>query len=233
MNVVHHYKVFIFLIFGIFYRIFLFPCAVSGFFLLTAQGKLLTTHAIGTPENQLYVFTDDSCPRWLTTSLHIDFDTMGGADKFGNVYVMRFPHPQDVFEEIEDEPTRGKIKWEQDRLNGALNKVEEIIQFQERLSLVCRKHLSSHSRCRRMCALRHYYGKRGSSIAIPGGNYIIISLDLVDSYPLLREEISIALRRYKNYYIIKIINSQVNNMKLIQNGEEGKPSKFQDLLHNC
>ena len=48
MNVVHQYKVFIFLIFGIFCRIFLFPCAVSGFFLLTAQGKLLTAHAIGT-----------------------------------------------------------------------------------------------------------------------------------------------------------------------------------------
>ena len=50
MNVVHHYKVFIFLIFGIFCKIFLFSCAVSGFFLLTAQGKLLTAHAIGTPQ---------------------------------------------------------------------------------------------------------------------------------------------------------------------------------------
>lgn len=78
-------------------------------------------------ENQLYTFADDSCPRWLTSSLHIDFDTMAGADKFGNVYVMRLP--QDVSEEIEDDPTGGKIKWEQGRLNGAPNKVEEIIQF--------------------------------------------------------------------------------------------------------
>ncbi|KAG6550838.1 hypothetical protein Mapa_007634 [Marchantia paleacea] len=78
-------------------------------------------------ENQLYTFADDSCPRWLTASLHIDFDTMAGADKFGNVYFMRLP--QDVSEEIEDDPTGGKIKWEQGRLNGAPNKVEEIIQF--------------------------------------------------------------------------------------------------------
>jgi splicing factor 3B subunit 3 len=78
-------------------------------------------------ENQLYAFADDSCPRWLTASLHIDFDTMAGADKFGNVYVMRLP--QDVSEEIEDDPTGCKIKWEQGRLNGAPNKVEEIIQF--------------------------------------------------------------------------------------------------------
>jgi splicing factor 3B subunit 3 len=37
--------------------------------------------------------------------------------------------PQDVSEEIEDDPTGGKIKWEQGRLNGAPNKVDEIIQF--------------------------------------------------------------------------------------------------------
>lgn len=78
-------------------------------------------------ENQLYTFADDSCSRWLTATLHIDFDTMAGADKFGNVYFVRLPY--DVSEEIEDDPTGGKIKWELGRLNGAPNKVEEIIQF--------------------------------------------------------------------------------------------------------
>ncbi|MCO5600362.1 hypothetical protein L7F22_054473 [Adiantum nelumboides] len=78
-------------------------------------------------ENQLYTFADDSCSRWLTATLHIDFDTMAGADKFGNVYFVRLPH--DVSEEIEEDPTGGKIKWEQGKLNGAPNKVEEIIQF--------------------------------------------------------------------------------------------------------
>lgn len=78
-------------------------------------------------ENQLYIFADDSVPRWLTASHHIDFDTMAGADKFGNVYFVRLP--QDVSDEIEEDPTGGKIKWEQGRLNGAPNKVEEIVQF--------------------------------------------------------------------------------------------------------
>lgn len=78
-------------------------------------------------ENQLYIFADDSVPRWLTSSLHIDFDTMAGADKFGNVYFVRLA--QDVSEEIEDDPTGGRIRWEQGKLNGAPNKVEEIIQF--------------------------------------------------------------------------------------------------------
>ncbi|KAJ8615274.1 hypothetical protein MRB53_034646 [Persea americana] len=78
-------------------------------------------------ENQLYIFADDCVPRWLTASYHIDFDTMAGADKFGNVYFVRLP--QDVSEEIEEDPTGGKIKWEQGKLNGAPNKVEEIVQF--------------------------------------------------------------------------------------------------------
>ncbi|KAG4151376.1 hypothetical protein ERO13_D04G061100v2 [Gossypium hirsutum] len=78
-------------------------------------------------ENQLYIFADDVVPRWLTASYHIDFDTMAGADKFGNVYFVRLP--QDVSDEIEEDPTGGKIKWEQGRLNGAPNKVEEIVQF--------------------------------------------------------------------------------------------------------
>ncbi|KAG7993039.1 hypothetical protein I3843_02G157400 [Carya illinoinensis] len=78
-------------------------------------------------ENQLYVFADDSVPRWLTASYHIDFDTMAGADKFGNIYFVRLP--QDVSDEIEEDPTGGKIKWEQGKLNGAPNKVEEIVQF--------------------------------------------------------------------------------------------------------
>ncbi|KAB1217986.1 Splicing factor 3B subunit 3 [Morella rubra] len=78
-------------------------------------------------ENQLYIFADDSVPRWLTASYHIDFDTMAGADKFGNVYFVRLP--QDVSDEIEEDPTGGKIKWEQGKLNGAPNKMEEIVQF--------------------------------------------------------------------------------------------------------
>ncbi|KAJ0978159.1 hypothetical protein J5N97_013633 [Dioscorea zingiberensis] len=72
-------------------------------------------------ENQLYIFADDSVPRWLTASHHIDFDTMAGADKFGNIYFV--PLPQDVSDEIEEDPTGGRIKWEQGKLNGAPNKV--------------------------------------------------------------------------------------------------------------
>lgn len=54
---------------------------------------------------------------------------MAGADKFGNIYFVRLP--QDVSDEIEEDPTGGKIKWEQGSRGsyGAPNKVEKIVQF--------------------------------------------------------------------------------------------------------
>jgi splicing factor 3B subunit 3 len=32
-----------------------------------------------------YSFSDNSVPRWVTASYHVDFDAMSGADKFWNV----------------------------------------------------------------------------------------------------------------------------------------------------
>jgi splicing factor 3B subunit 3 len=51
---------------------------------------------------------------------------MAGADKFGNVYFVRLP--QDVCDEIDEDPTSGKLEWGQGKLNGCPNKVEEIVQ---------------------------------------------------------------------------------------------------------
>ena len=56
-------------------------------------------------ENQLYIFADDSVPRWITASYHVYSDTMAGADKFGNVYFVRLP--QDLSDEIEEDPSGG------------------------------------------------------------------------------------------------------------------------------
>jgi splicing factor 3B subunit 3 len=66
-------------------------------------------------------------PRWLTAAHHIDFDTMAGADKFGNIYFARLP--QDTSDEIEEDPTGGRIKWEQGKLNGAPNKVMDMYKY--------------------------------------------------------------------------------------------------------
>nr|7B9C_A Chain A, Splicing factor 3B subunit 3 [synthetic construct] len=42
-------------------------------------------------ENQLIIFADDTYPRWVTTASLLDYDTVAGADKFGNICVVRLP----------------------------------------------------------------------------------------------------------------------------------------------
>jgi len=40
-------------------------------------------------ENQLIVFADDTNQRWITSACLLDYDTIAGADKFGNITVVR------------------------------------------------------------------------------------------------------------------------------------------------
>ncbi|KAL0481974.1 splicing factor 3B subunit 3 [Acrasis kona] len=82
-------------------------------------------------ENSLTIFADDTCPRWITAAVQLDYDTMAGADKFGNVFVLRLP--RDVTEEMEDISGSGlngnRWIWERGLLNGAPQKATMLVQF--------------------------------------------------------------------------------------------------------
>jgi len=79
-------------------------------------------------ENQLSIFADDTNPRWLTTAAVMDYDTVAGADKFGNVVVIRLPN--DVSDEMESEdPSGTKAFWEKGVLSGASQKAEVMMNF--------------------------------------------------------------------------------------------------------
>lgn len=39
-------------------------------------------------ENQLVIFADDTHPRWITCATMLDYDTVAGADKFGNLCIV-------------------------------------------------------------------------------------------------------------------------------------------------
>ncbi len=78
-------------------------------------------------ENQLYVFADDVLPRWITSFTLLDFDTLIGADKFENVFVLRLPPGCD--EEADEDPTASKFKWESGYLGGAAFKMEQVCQY--------------------------------------------------------------------------------------------------------
>jgi len=72
-------------------------------------------------EGSMYVFADDSKPRYMTATVPLDYDTLAGADKFGNIFINRLP--KDLSEEMDDDPTGGKNVY-QGALNGAPNKTE-------------------------------------------------------------------------------------------------------------
>ena len=63
----------------------------------------------------------------MTATLPLDYDTLAGADKFGNIFINRLP--KDVSEEMDDDPTGGKNVHADGLLNGAPNKSETPAQF--------------------------------------------------------------------------------------------------------
>jgi len=78
-------------------------------------------------ENQLIIFADDTNSRWITSSCLLDYDTVAGADKFGNITVIRLP--QDISDEIDEDPTGNKALWDRGLLNGASQKADIIVNF--------------------------------------------------------------------------------------------------------
>eukprot|EP00798_Chlamydomonas_sp_ICE-L_P023642 gene23642-9170_t len=78
-------------------------------------------------ENALYIFADDTAPRFTTAVLPLDYNTIACADKFGNVAVLRLP--PDVSAAVDEDPTGGKLAIALGKLGGAPNKLEPINNF--------------------------------------------------------------------------------------------------------
>ncbi|XP_030914280.1 splicing factor 3B subunit 3 isoform X2 [Geospiza fortis] len=78
-------------------------------------------------ENQLIIFADDTYPRWVTTATLLDYDTVAGADKFGNICVVRLP--PNTNDEVDEDPTGNKALWDRGLLNGASQKAEVIMNY--------------------------------------------------------------------------------------------------------
>ncbi|KAG2485365.1 hypothetical protein HYH03_015856 [Edaphochlamys debaryana] len=78
-------------------------------------------------DNAFYIFADDIAPRYLTSLLPLDYDTVAAGDKFGNLVVLRLP--KEASQQVEDDPTGGKMAAASGRLNGAPHKLEEVVKF--------------------------------------------------------------------------------------------------------
>ncbi|XP_048747957.1 splicing factor 3B subunit 3-like [Ostrea edulis] len=78
-------------------------------------------------ENQLIAFADDTNPRWITASCLLDYNTVAGADKFGNISIIRLPG--DVSDDVDEDPTGNKALWDRGLLNGASQKADIVMNF--------------------------------------------------------------------------------------------------------
>ncbi|KAH9839239.1 CPSF A subunit region-domain-containing protein [Rhodofomes roseus] len=79
------------------------------------------------PENRLLVFADDTQPRWVTSMAMVDYNTVVGGDRFGNVFVNRLD-PK-VSDQVDDDPTGAGILHEKGLLAGAPHKTKMLAHF--------------------------------------------------------------------------------------------------------
>ena len=62
----------------------------------------------------------------MSASCVLDYDTVGGADKFGNVWVLQLPHKAN--DDVEN-ATGSRLLWDQGLLNGAPNKADMLTHY--------------------------------------------------------------------------------------------------------
>eukprot|EP00040_Diaphanoeca_grandis_P039239 m.258510 g.258510 ORF g.258510 m.258510 type:complete len:1196 (+) comp36678_c0_seq1:191-3778(+) len=78
-------------------------------------------------ENSLVIFADDTNPRWLTQTTLLDYNTVAGVDKFGNFAVAKLP--EDINDDVDEDPTGSKTLWDRGVLNGASQKCEIVASY--------------------------------------------------------------------------------------------------------
>ena len=78
-------------------------------------------------ENKFYIFADDTVPRHITAAVPLDYDTVAGGDRFGNISVLRLP--PEVSAAVEEDPTAGKYAAASGNLGGAPNRLQAISNF--------------------------------------------------------------------------------------------------------
>lgn len=74
--------------------------------------------------NMLNVFADDTYPRYLVSSGVVDINSVAGGDKFGNICVLQLP--DDVNDDVDDDPTGSRSLWDRGWLGGSSQKAENV-----------------------------------------------------------------------------------------------------------
>jgi splicing factor 3B subunit 3 len=78
-------------------------------------------------ENLLVPFVDDVIARWTTCTTMVDYETVAGGDKFGNLWLVRCP--QKASEEADEEGSGAHLTHERQYLQGAPNRAALMCHF--------------------------------------------------------------------------------------------------------
>ncbi|RKP38629.1 CPSF A subunit region-domain-containing protein [Dimargaris cristalligena] len=78
-------------------------------------------------ENRIAVFADDTLPRWITATHLLDYNTVAGGDRFGNLFVLRLP--TEISQKIDNDATGNLLYHEKGYLQGAANKLTPLAHF--------------------------------------------------------------------------------------------------------
>lgn len=78
-------------------------------------------------ENRLIPFVDDVIARWTTCSTMVDYETVAGGDKFGNIWLLRCP--QKASEEADEDGSGAHLIHERQYLQGAPNRISLMCHF--------------------------------------------------------------------------------------------------------
>ena len=78
-------------------------------------------------DNLLIPFVDDVIARWTTSTAMVDYETVAGGDKFGNMWLLRCP--QKASEEADEDGAGAHMVHERQYLQGAPNRASLMCHF--------------------------------------------------------------------------------------------------------
>ena len=78
-------------------------------------------------ENRLIPFVDDTIARWTSCTTMVDYETVAGGDKFGNLWLLRCP-PK-ASEEADEEGSGAHLIHERQYLQGAPHRLGLMIHY--------------------------------------------------------------------------------------------------------
>ncbi|KAK3375163.1 CPSF A subunit region-domain-containing protein [Podospora didyma] len=100
------------------------------------------TYVVYKPEsNKLIPFADDSINRWTTCTTMVDYDSVAGGDRFGNLWILRCPDK--VSAEADEQSSEISLTHARDYLHGAPNRLALMTHFyaQDLPTSICKSSL--------------------------------------------------------------------------------------------